>query len=303
MQLRGIIPVLATPFHADESIDEEYLRREVDFCIERGAAALCTPAFGSEYYKLSDQERLTVARIAVSQCQHRIPMIVNVGMASVRSTLEFCHQAESMGAEGVMVAVPRAVPLGGSELRAYFEQVCQAVSLPVMIQDVDFTGAGLPLDLLLELAKRCPNLRSVKLENPLPGAKCKELIRLSSGRVSVFYGWAGLRFFDGMAHGASGFMPGAGSVDVYATIMRLYDSGKVEDAKAFFYRLLPYLVFALESMELLISMEKRLLVKRGVIPSGRLREPTLHLDDEYEEQAEEMANLVVSLTKDLPVGS
>jgi len=300
MRLRGIIPVLATPFRVDESIDEGNLRREVDFCVEHGAAALCAPAFGSEYYKLSDQERLDVARIVVDQCKRRIPVVVNAGSAGVHPTLEFCARAESFGADALMIAVPRAVPLGGSELLAFFEQVFKGVKLPAMIQDVDFTGSGLPASLVVELYKRCPNLQAVKLENPMPGAKCKEIIQLTGAKVNVFYGWAGLRFFDGMAHGASGFMPGGGSVDIYATIVRLYDSGRVDEAKDLFGRLLPYIAFALEHLELLLSMEKRILVKRGVFPSARMREPTLHLDREYEEQADEMANLVVKLSQELP---
>lgn len=300
MHLRGIIPVLATPFRADESMDEDSLRKEVDFCIERGAVALCAPAFGSEYYKLSDQERLEVARVVVSQCERRVPVFVNVGTSSVRSTVEFCAQAESIGADGVMVAAPRAVPLGASELKGFFERVCRAVRVPVMLQDVDFTGSGLAVDFFVDLAGRCPNLQFVKLENALPGAKCKEIIRLSSGRVSVFYGWAGLRLFDGLAHGVCGFMPGAALVDVYATIMRLHDSGQIENAKSLFYRLLPFLVFALEHLELFIWMEKRVLMKRGVIDSDRLREPTLHLDDAYQEQAEELVSLVLRLAEQLP---
>ena len=36
MNLRGVIPVLTTPFHADESIDESSLRRQIDFCIASG---------------------------------------------------------------------------------------------------------------------------------------------------------------------------------------------------------------------------------------------------------------------------
>ena len=38
MKLRGAIPVLATPFHDDETIDEQDLRRQVDFAIAAGAA-------------------------------------------------------------------------------------------------------------------------------------------------------------------------------------------------------------------------------------------------------------------------
>ena len=48
MKLRGAIPVVATPFRQDESIDEAHLRRQVDFAIAAGAAAVCVPGFGSD---------------------------------------------------------------------------------------------------------------------------------------------------------------------------------------------------------------------------------------------------------------
>ncbi len=65
-------------------------------------------------------------------------------------------------------------------------------------------------------------------------------------------------------------------------------------------RMLPFLVFALEHLELLIQMEKRVLMRRGVIVSDRLREPTLRLDAAYEQQVEEMVTHVVKLVAELP---
>jgi 2-keto-3-deoxy-L-arabinonate dehydratase len=65
MKLRGAIPVLATLFHDDETIDEQDLRRQVDFAIAAGAAAVCIPGFGSEWYKLSDPERYRVTGIVI----------------------------------------------------------------------------------------------------------------------------------------------------------------------------------------------------------------------------------------------
>ncbi len=295
MHLRGIIPVLPTPFRANESIDEDSLRREVEFAIERGAVAVCAPAFGSESYKLSDQERREVARIVISECRHRVPVFVSGGTSSVHSTIALCAEAESIGAEGVMVAAPRTVALGPPELMAFFERVCQAVRIPVVLQDADFAGSGLPVNFFVELATRCRNLEFVKLENVLPGEKCKEIIRLSGGRINVLYGWGGL------AHGACGVMPGTALVDVYAAIWRFNNSGLGEKAKSLFYRLLPFLVFALEHLELFIRMEKSVLMKRGVIDSDRLREPTLHLDDRYVAQIDELVSMVIGLTKELPV--
>ncbi len=50
---RGAIRVMAAPQNPDESIDEEGLRKQVDFSIAKGAAAVCVWGFPTEFYKLS----------------------------------------------------------------------------------------------------------------------------------------------------------------------------------------------------------------------------------------------------------
>jgi 4-hydroxy-tetrahydrodipicolinate synthase len=300
MNLRGVIPVLTTPFHADASIDESSLRSEIDFCIASGAAGLCAPAFGSEYYKLSDAERWRVAEVVVQHSAHRVPILVNTGSPSISSTVDFSRYAESLGADGVMVVAPRVVPLGSAELIVFFGEVCRSIKVPVMLQDADFQGAGLPVRLFVDLAERCPNFQFVKLENVLPGERCLEIIKQSGGKVKVLYGWGGVRLFDGLAHGACGIMPGPALTGVFAHIFKLYDGGEAGEAKNWFYRILPFLVFALEHLELLIQMEKRVLMRCGAIVSDRLREPTLHLDTAYQQQVEELVANVVAVLAELP---
>jgi len=301
LSARLVIPVLVTPFREDESIDEESLRNEVDFGIEKGATALCIPAFGSEYYKLSEQERLHVTELVIGHCRHRVPVWANTGFPSTRSSVEFSVNAQSLGADGVMIVAPRAVALGASELMVFFEAVCRSVQIQVMLQDADFQGGGLPVRFFVELAERCPNLQFAKLENVLPGERCQEIVRQSNGKVKVLYGWGGLRLFDGLAHGASGIMPGLALVDVYTQVLRLYNQGSVDEAKTLFYRIVPFLVFALDHIELFVQMEKRVLMRRGVIPQARMREPTLHLGELYTQLIEELVNLVVTLADDLHV--
>jgi 4-hydroxy-tetrahydrodipicolinate synthase len=151
----------------------------------------------------------------------------------------------------------------------------------------------------IKLAERCPNFQFAKLENVLPGERSQQIVSQSNGKVKVLYGWGGLRLFDGLAHGASGTMPGPALLDVYAQVLRLYGDGSIDEAKALFYRMMPFLVFALEHIELFIQMEKRLLVKRGVIPYAAMREPTLHLDEQYTELSEDLTSLMVKLVNEL----
>jgi 2-keto-3-deoxy-L-arabinonate dehydratase len=302
MKLRGVVPVMLLPFHDDESIDEKTFRKQVDFAIESGASAVCAPAFATEFYKLSDPERYRVAQLLVEQTAGRVPVFISTGSGSVHSTVEFSRYAESIGADGLMVVAPRWVTLGVRELTEFYEAVCRSVSLPVMLQDADFTGAGLPAKLFIELAERCPNFQFAKIEVVLPGTKCAEIIRASGGKLQVLYGWGGMWIMDGLAHGACAMMPGSCLVDVNAEIFRRYDAGNIEGARELSYRLQPYLVFALQHLELAIQVDKRVLVRRGVFPSARVRRPTLQLDEDYEKQIEQMVDYVIGLSREVQKG-
>jgi dihydrodipicolinate synthase/N-acetylneuraminate lyase len=48
--LLGVVPIIPTPFDADKAVDEEALRGMVEFAAAAGLAAICLPAYGSEFY-------------------------------------------------------------------------------------------------------------------------------------------------------------------------------------------------------------------------------------------------------------
>ena len=58
-EIKGAVPVLAMPFDDDGAIDEDSLRREIDFCVEAGSQAICF-GIGSESNQLTDAERAQV---------------------------------------------------------------------------------------------------------------------------------------------------------------------------------------------------------------------------------------------------
>ena len=188
--------------------------------------------------------------------------------------------------------------LPGTEVVDFFSRLCDSVQLPVMLQDADFTGAGLPSNIFVDLSNRYENFLFAKLEVTLPGQKCADIVKRTNGRLQIIYGLAGIAMMDGLAHGASAMMPGTAVVDVYARIYRLYQDGRIEEAKDLFYRLLPYLTFAMQHLELAVGIEKRVLVRRGIFPSARMRRPTLFYDDAYEAQIEELVSRVVALSEE-----
>jgi dihydrodipicolinate synthase/N-acetylneuraminate lyase len=295
LSLEGITPVMATPFREDETIHVAELEKEIDAAIEGGAAAVCGPGFGAEFYKLSDDERRLFIDTLVARSNRRVPVIAATSCGSVYNTIELSRYAQRAGADCLMVAAPRTAALPASEVVDFYSRLCDAVEIPVMLQDADFTGAGLPARIFVELAQKHPNFRFAKLEVTLPGSKSAQIIEESDGRVQIIYGLGGIAMLDGLDHGASAMMPGSACLEVYTRVYGLYRAGARSEATELFHRFIPYLAFALQHLELAIHIEKRVLVRRGIFSSARMRRPTLFLDDVYSRQMDSLVEEVLAL--------
>ena len=69
-------------------------------------------------------------------------------------------------------------------------------------------------------------------------------------------------------------------------------------SKGVFHRLIPYLSFALQHLEVAIHIEKRVLETRGILPNSRMRQPSIRLDDIYQAQMEELIGSVIELCEE-----
>jgi dihydrodipicolinate synthase/N-acetylneuraminate lyase len=298
LRLNGITPVMVCPFLETDQIDETSLRGQIDFAITRGAVAIAGPGFASEFYKMSDDERFRFAEILVDQTKHRVPVIVATSSDSTYRTVEFSRFAEKLGADCLMVTPPRTSKLPASEIMAYYSRLCDAVSIPVMLQDADFTGAGLPTDIFIRLAKQHQNFLFTKLEVLMPGQKCTEIIEKTNGQMQVIYGLGGIAMLEGLSRGASAFMPGAALLEIYVRTYQLHKLGNVREARSLFLRFIPYLSYVLQHLELAVGSEKRVMARRGIIPSARMRHPSLSFDPSMERDIDEFVAEAIQLTED-----
>jgi 4-hydroxy-tetrahydrodipicolinate synthase len=122
-------------------------------------------------------------------------------------------------------------------------------------------------------------------------------VEQSKGQVQIIYGLGGIAMMDGLAHGASAMMPGAACLEIYVRVYELYQNGHHAQARELFERLIPYLAFALQHLELAIQIEKRVLHKRGILPNSRLRAPTISLGTIYTAQLESLVDSVIALSQ------
>ncbi len=87
IEIKGIIPPIITPMHADESINTAELRRQVDRQIENGVHALFCFGTNGEGYILDGREKQLVLETVIEQANGRVPVYAGTGCVSTRETI------------------------------------------------------------------------------------------------------------------------------------------------------------------------------------------------------------------------
>src|SRR6516165_97984 len=103
MQIRGIIPPVATPMQANEDLDLPRLRWFLGHLIENGVHGIFVLGTNSEFYALDDDEKQAVIATAVEHVRGRVPVFAGTGAESTREAVRLTKMAQREGVQGVSV--------------------------------------------------------------------------------------------------------------------------------------------------------------------------------------------------------
>ncbi len=225
MQIRGIIPPVATPMQANEDLDLPRLRWFLDHLITNGVHGVFVLGTNSEFYALDENEKQQVIATAVEHVRGRVPVYAGTGAESTREAIRLTKMAEKEGADGVSVITPYFVIPNQQEIFDHYRRVADATNLPVILYNNPATCGGVKIDVetVARLAE-IPNILGVKdssgdLQNTI------EFIRVVPEHFSVLMGRDTL-IYPAMIFGAKGAVPATANiapkllVDIYESFMR-----------------------------------------------------------------------------------
>ncbi|MDA1314444.1 MAG: dihydrodipicolinate synthase family protein [Acidobacteria bacterium] len=275
--IEGIIPILATPFHDDGSIDMDGQKQVVDHILDQGAHGVGVFGNAGEGYTLLADERRTLLEAIVKRVDGRVPVVVGIGATGTDVAVSLCKEAEQQGADALMVLPPYYLRPDGDGVVFFYQAIGDAVGIPIMVQDAPLlTQVPMPPALLARLAREIPMVTCAKIEAPPTAPKISLVLKASDGLVALG-GLNGQFMIEEIQRGARGCMPAADMTSFYVQIWDHLEGGAASSAWDCFTRILPLVRFELQP-GLGVSAVKHNLVARGVIKSARVRHPTKALD-------------------------
>ncbi len=285
--MRGVYPILITPFDDQFRVDVESLQSLVDFVIDNGVHGFGV-ALGSEVFKLNDEERLLVTRTVVDQAAGRVPVVINTGGNATELAIFYSRMAEENGADALMLMPPSFIPVGGAETREYFKAVSDAVSIPIFIQDTSTTHVA--ADLAVQIAQESENVRYIKVESLPTPVMVEETTRKAGDVLTIFGGAGGNYFVEEMRRGSVGTMPFCSQPEAFIEVWDRYWAGDEKGALEVFYRTILRInrVGASGRAAAYYHVHKEILRQRGVIRTANVRGPIPPLDESVRRELQDL---------------
>jgi 5-dehydro-4-deoxyglucarate dehydratase len=156
---RGLLAFPLTDFNAKDEFDEGASARRVEWMAGYGPSAMFVAGGTGEYFSLTLPEYSQVLTTAKGICGGRIPIIAGAGYGT-RMAIAFAHEAERVGADGILLMPPYLTEGSQEGLRAHVTGVCKATRLGVIVYNR--ANCRLAPETALRIAADCSNLVGFK---------------------------------------------------------------------------------------------------------------------------------------------
>ncbi len=150
----GVFTALITPFTKDGKLDEQALRKLVDFQIDQGIDGLVPVGTTGESPTLSPEETEQVIRIVVEQTGGRVPVIAGTGSNCTDKAIHMTEKAKQIGATASLQVAPYYNKPTGEGFFRHFTAIADAVDLPMVVYNIPGrTGKNIENPVMLKLAQ------------------------------------------------------------------------------------------------------------------------------------------------------
>jgi dihydrodipicolinate synthase/N-acetylneuraminate lyase len=271
--LRGVVPILVTPFDDAEQIDLDAVAAEAAFLAEAGVRWVGI-GFGSEVQRLTANEIVRLVD-TVRKGDSRLRVVGNVDATSIAGARETIQRLEQSGADAVLVRPPALSGLDAAGIADAFQRVAEGSPLAVIVQDAaEMTGSALTVDMIARLLTETPSIVAAKIESRDAALKISAIReRLGGTRATLLGGSGGAGYALELVRGVDGTMPGPAFPELFLALEAAHRRGDLAKARHIQTLLLPHIQIGNRGMDTFIYTQKHALRRRGVLSSARLRRP------------------------------
>ena len=235
-QFAGLTVALVTPFR-DGAIDEDALRRFVDFQVESGTDVISPVGTTGESPTLTHDEHERVIAVVCEQAAGRIKVMAGTGSNSTAEAIRLTNYAKSVGSDGALIVAPYYNKPTQEGFYQHYKAVAEAVDIPIVVYNIPGrTAKNIEADTINRIGE-IDNIVAVKEST---GSMDQASQILAGSNLSVLSGDDSITL-PLMSIGGSGVVSVVGNIipkDVMAMI-NAFNSGDLAAAQQWHAKLFP----------------------------------------------------------------
>lgn len=278
-KFRGVFCALNAIYDKNDDIDTDKMKELVKVYKSLGVKGVYACGSTGEGFLLSTEERKRVAAAVKEAAGDDFTVIVHIGCASTKESIELARHAQSIGVDAISAVPSVYYHLPQQSVKAHWQAIIDSVDLPFIIYNIpQLTGFDLSPDMLAEFAE---NEKVIGVKNSAEPVYLMERYRRAAGDDFIIFNGSDEQFCAGRIMGADAGIGGTYGCmpELYVAIDKLINEKRYEEAKALQYKINDC-IFDLLSCDSLYGAAKQVMSIRFNIDCGQPRSPFLPVERE-----------------------
>lgn len=185
---KGAGVAIITPFKENFEVDYDKLGELIEFQIANKTDSIIICGTTGEASTLTHEEHLKCIKYTIDKVNKRVPVIAGTGSNCTETAIYLSKEAESYGADGLLVVTPYYNKATQKGLIAHFTAVAESVSLPIIMYNVPSrTGCNMLPQTVATLVKNVDNIIGIK-EASSSITQVAEIMSLTQGNIDMYSG-------------------------------------------------------------------------------------------------------------------
>ena len=287
IRFSGVMPILATPFHDDETLDLPSWTRLLEFMVGLGVDGVTIIGVLGESNRLADHERDALIAHAVRVVAGRIPVVVGTSHSGTAAGKYLARRAAELGADAVMITPGKEAVPNDERIVETYKRIADGLTIPIVLQDHPASSeVHMSVALILRLLREIPAIQCIKAEAVPTAPKLRQLIDgMAEKQTPILTGLGALYAPFDLEAGSAGFNTGFAFPEV---LMAMVSAAKLQDwdrVHALYARFAALIVFEQQPG---VAVRKEILRRRGLLTSARARHPGASLSPTAERQLDRL---------------
>lgn len=179
---------LVTPFKESGEVNYEKLEELVEEQIASGTDSIIVCGTTGEASTMTHEEHLDTIKYVCEVTKKRIPVIAGTGSNCTDTAVYLSKEAESQGADGLLLVSPYYNKATQNGLKAHFKAVANEVKIPIILYNIPArTGINIAAETIADLCLNVENIVGVK-EASGNFTAIADLMSLTDGNVDLYSG-------------------------------------------------------------------------------------------------------------------